>query len=355
MPRWSLRWLLLVLGLLLASLVPRAALAASRVVLVLAERGSPTESLEAQLLGALRGQLRELDVEVIVVQAAQEPLAVAAHRAKQIAAREHALGVTWLELPPGRISVFLYDASGHLYSREVEPEGSLASHSEAIAIILRSAIAAMVEGEAVGMNEIELPPPSPPPPAPAPPARHERGSDVRYVRAGPSYVGTLFAKNAGWQHGAGLALSIRPTRAPWFFGVDYTQFAATELAGGGTRIRLQRHPGEVFAGLELSVSALTFNVLGAVSADYVRRTTTQVSEGWTATPASGRWLWAASTRLGLTLPVSRRVFAVLTVGADFLLNPFTHVIAPTPASSELMGSPLRARPRAELGLTISAW
>ncbi len=62
-----------------------------------------------------------------------------------------------------------------------------------------------------------------------------------------------------------------------------------------------------------------------------RRATTRVPEGWAATPASGRWLWALSTRLGPTLPPSSRTDGVATLGAGFLLNPFSQVSAASSA------------------------
>lgn len=352
----ALRWLTLMVCGALTSLAPRTVLAeAGRAVLVLSERGSDAEPLDTDLLGALRGQLRELDVAVLVVRAAREPLAIAAHRAKQIAARDHALGVIWLEVTPNQLSVFVYDASGHLYAREVEPDGSTASQSEALAIILRSAVAAMLEGEAVSMNEIQLPPPVVPAEKAPLPRRPPPPRSASSLRAGASYVGSIFARRTNWQHGAALSVRLRPTTWPWFFGADYTQFTAVELEQAGTEIELRRHPGELFGGVELPVSALRLDVLGAFSADYVQRTTTQVSEGFVATPDSSRWLLAISTRLGLSVPLSSRVFGVLALGADFLLNPFSQVVQPSSENGEMLGSPLRARPRVELGLLISAW
>lgn len=330
-------------------------------VLVLNKADSPGQAMDAHLSGALRGQLRELDVEVLVVRSLQEPLASAARRAKQLAKAQQALGVIWLELPPPRLSVFLYDASGHLYARDVESDGSAASQSEAIAIILRSAIAAMLEGERVTMAEVRMPPPDSgaavppaPPPAPRSPARVPSG-DRAYLHLGLSYVGTLFARRTPWQNGAALALTAAGPDSPLFFGVDYTQFAAVELESNGVGTRVQRHPIEAFGGLRLRVGAVFFNVQGALSADYLVRTTQHVGDGLLAAPTSKRWLWAMSTRLGVTVPVWHRLSGVLNVGADFVLNPFHQVVQRKSAGDEVLGSPLLARPRVELGAVISVW
>lgn len=350
-----------VLLALLTSLMPRAAFALShRVVLIVTEAEGSAQPIDAHLLGALRGQLRELDVEVQVVRRPREPLAGAARRAQQIARAEHALGVIWLELPASGLSVFLYDASGHLYVRELAPDGSVTSQSEAVAIVLRSAIAALLEGDSVSMTEVQLPPPAPeraePPAKSIAPVRTARPSAQHpYLRAGVSYVGTLFARRTRWQHGAGLALAMGPTESPWFFGLDYTFFSPVELESNGVRTRLQRHPIEALGGLQLRVRSLFFNVQAALSGDYLVRTTEQVSEGLLADPARGRWLLAMSTRLGVTVPIGGRVYGVLNLGADFLLNPFRQVVARSSAGDQVIGSPLLARPRAEVGLMIAVW
>jgi hypothetical protein len=342
---------------LLTSLVPHAAFAKSSRV-VLADARGPSEPLESELLGALRGQLRELDVEVVVVRAVEEPLARAARRAEQIARTEHALGVIWLELRPNKLSIFLYDSNGHLYARDVPPDGSAASQSEAIAIILRSAIAAMLEGHAVSMTEVPLPrPPAPPPgtlvtagnPSRAP------GDDPAYVRAGLSYVGVLFARDAPFQHGAAAALTASAPGSNWFFGLDYTHFTEIEIEAKGVTMRLERHPAEAFAGLRLRTSSLHFDVRGALAADYIVRTTEQTGDGFRATSPRGRWLWAFSTRLGVAIPTWPRIYAIANVGAEFLLNPYDQVIGQTNGGTEVVGSPLLVRPRLELGATISVW
>jgi hypothetical protein len=360
--RSAVRSLSLLLGLflygLLAALSPRTALAEStRVVLVLTEAESSAQPLDAHLLGALRGQLQELNVEVLVVRRPDEPLGDTARRARQIASAEHALGAIWLGAPASSLTVFLYDSTGHLYARSLPPDGSAVSQSEAIAIILRSAIAALLEGHAVGMTEVPVPPPAsrpaepatPPQPAPAPPA------DSRYLHAGLSYVGTLFARRTSWQNGAALTLAGAPTSWPLFFGVDYTFFPPVEFAANGVETRLQRHPIEALLGLRLRLGSVFFNVQGALSADYLTRSTTAASAGLVPTPETERWLWAISSRLGITVPVSPWISGVFNVGADFLLNPFEQVAQTTTGGDQLVAAPLLVRPRIELGAMISLW
>lgn len=355
------RFCVLLLCTLLA-FAPRVALGALKeVVLVVADIGSSEQPSEADLVGALRGQLRELEVSVLVVRAAREPLAIAARRAKQIAAREAALAVFWLETSGEQQELFLYDASGHLYSRVVESDGSTASQSEAVAVVLRFAIQALLEGGSIGMSEVALQPAPPPvepaptlasPPRAAAPPREEAGTELR---AGVSYVSGSFIRGARWQHGVALLVSVRPARSNFFFGADYTYFPSEAVAAEGIRIQLRRRPGEVFAGWELGSSRLRVDLRGALGADYVQRRTAAVRDDWLATPDASRWLWTVSPRLGLTLAVSRRLHGFLTLGADVVLNPFALVAAPETDRYEAFGSLLRVRPRVEVGLMISAW
>lgn len=352
------RSLTLLLAVLLAALIPRAACAEStRVVLVLTEAESSARPLDAHLLGALRGQLRELHVQVQVVNRPDEPLADTARRARQIASAEHALGAIWLGAPSSGLAVFLYDSTGHLYARSVPPDGSAVSQSEAIAIILRSAIAALLEGHAVGMTEVPLPPPAsrPAPPAVPPAPVPAPTPDARYLNAGLSYVGTLFARGTSWQNGAAVTLSGAPTSWPLYIGLDYAFFPRVEFAANGVATRLQRHPVEVLSGLRLRLGSVFFNVQGALSADYMVRTTMAASAGLVPTPETQRWLWAISSRLGITVPVSPFISGVFNLGADFLLNPFEQVAHTTSDGDRLVGAPLRVRPRVELGAMILVW
>lgn len=352
---WTL--LLAVVVALLGALVPRAALAESnRVVLVLTAAESSAQPLDAHLLGALRGQLQELHVDVQVVNRPDEPLAETARRARRIASAEQALGAIWLGAPSSGLTVFLYDSTGHLYARNLPPDGSVVSQSEAIAIILRSAIAALLEGHAVGMTEVPLPPPASRPaerPAPAEPPRAP--PPARYLNAGLSYVGTLFARGTSWQNGAALSLSGAPTSWPVFFGVNYAFLPSVELEASGVETRLQRHPIELVSGLRLRLGSVFFNVQGGLSADYLVRTTMAASGGFVPTPASERWLWAVSSRLGLAVPFSPWISGVFNLGADFLLNRFEQVAQTTSDGPRLVGAPLLARPRVELGVMIFVW
>lgn len=350
---------MVLLSLALLCVMPRAATAgANRVVMVVGEAENAAQSLEEELVAALRGQLRELDVDVLVVRKAQEPLASAARRAKQLARTQDAVGVIWIERGPGTLSAYLYDSSGHLYAREVEADGSVTSQSEAIALILRSAVAAMLEGGAVTMTEIRLPPA-----APAPevvegrpePARTSGGRTRAVLRAGASYVGTLFARDTPWLNGAAVLLTVKPRKSPWLLGVDYTHFSGLEIQGDAVTTRLERHPIEAFGGLQLRVSWLYLDVQTALSADYVVRTTERADDGLVSTAPGERWLWAFATRLGATVPASGPIQGVLNVGAEFLLNPFQQVIREGNKSDEVVGALLLARPRVELGVMISVW
>lgn len=342
----------------LATLVPDVALAQSNRVVLVSANKAPGNSLEGELPSALRAQLRELHVEVVVIPAVEEPLPKAARRAQAIARTEQALAVIWLELRPDKLWVLLYDSSGHLYARDVPPDASAASESETIAIILRSAVAAMLEGHAIGMTEVPLPPsPAAAPPTPVAPSKPggAAADDRSYVQVGLSYVAVLFARDAPLQHGAAAVLTATAPSSPWFVGIDYTHFTQVQLAGRGVTTRLQRHPLEGFAGLRLKTASVYFDARAALAADYMVRTTEQTGDGLRATPPNGRWSWACSTRLGVAIPTWSGIHAIANLGAEFLLNPYDQVIRQTNAGSEVVASPLLVRPRLELGVLVSAW
>lgn len=340
-------------------LPPRAAIAApSRVVLVLADTAQAGENVEAHLFEALGGQLHELGVDVSVVHGAEEPLLSKARHAASLAVAEHARGVIWLEVRASTTQVFLYDSSGHLYSRDVEATGSLISQSESIALIVGSAVAAMLDGDAVSMTEVSLPAPAaalprakagPDPPRPLVPPQ---GS---YLRVGASYVGSIFAKRTAWQHGAAIAVTAGRVGSPWFLGLDYVYFPALKLEANGAATRLLRHPAEAYVGVQFALGELSLSLQGGVSADYLVRRTQSVDDGLVATPAHERWLWAVSTRLGATIPVSGRVSGLLGLGADFLLNPFELVVADTKSGNVVVGQPMLVRPRLDIGVGVAIW
>jgi hypothetical protein len=352
-------WLFAAMLLVVA---PEALAAPTRVVLLTDARESDVAvvGLDAQLVAAASAQLAEIGVDVELRSEAQSSLSANARRAREIAASSPTLAVTWCKRDAEGLLIYFYDPSGpRLYSRAVGWAGSASAASEEIAIVIRSAVSAVQEGSAVGMSEVRLPEPLSAPVKVAP-ARHAEAEKrpatavQGLVRLGASYVGTLYSTDAAWQHGAALSVSLRPANSRWFAGAAYTYFGALTITERGVHTQVRRHPGEVFVGWELRLAPFSFVAEGALVADRLERSTEQVPEGLSAAPVSRRWLWAISTRLGGVLPLNDSVRCFFNVGAEFLLNRFDYDVE-SASAREIVGSPMVARPRLELGVSVALW
>jgi hypothetical protein len=240
-----------------------------------------------------------------------------------------------------------------LYVRDTESGGSEASVAEEVAIVLRSAIGALLEGNMTGMTEVQLPPaPKAVAPRPSADVLQQPTPEVPYLRVGAAYVGTLFSRNAAFQHGAAGAIAVGLPRTPFFAGLAYTYFAPLTVAGGGAESLLRRHPIEGFAAAEFRFNPVYVTAEAALIADAVARTTVAAAPGLSATPPTTRWLWALSTRLSCAFPLRSRLRLKLGVGAEFLLNRFDQVTDGLNARRDVAASPLLARPRFEAGLVL---
>jgi hypothetical protein len=332
-----------------------ASAAPTRVVLLVNE--SSAAGLQTQIRPALEGQLQELDVRVIEQPSTTPELATSARQAPLIAAASSALAVVWLDERAPGVVVYFYDAVGHhLYGRQVDASGSPTSMAEEIAIVLRSAVGAVLEGSVIAMTEVPLPAqelgePTKPAPRAPPPARDTPRQARLWL--GGSYQGTLFASAAPLQHGARAALTLSLPSSPWYFGLGYTYFPRLHLVARGVRVRLDRHPGELVAGVELPVASAYALVEGAVIGDRLVRSATADDAELVATSPSARWLWAISARLGGSLAVTDRVRLRANVGVELVLNRFDQVIADSAGDTTVVSSPLLPRPRFELGLTFA--
>jgi hypothetical protein len=344
-----MRKVALAFGVLLLLATHSGAGIAAPLVLITPQSESGTAAPVESLRAAAAGQLTELDIELLEV---PQLLSVSnVRRAGQVSKEFAPIAVVWLEHEPNGVTVYFYDPAGpRLYARRLEEVDTPAA-TEAIAIMLRSAVVALREGGAVAMAELPLPVPAPEPkqsipPAPAPETSH--GRPTWGVSAG--YAASWYARETPIQHGLALSSLLRPGEGPWLFGVSYTHFTALEVEQHGVVTRLRRHAGEASLGAELSVAPFWFVVQGALVGDSIDRTTASASAPFVGTSPSQRWTWALSTRLGCALPLASAWDVYVNVGADFLLNRFDHVVVGAEGTAEAVVLPLRTRPRMELGL-----
>jgi hypothetical protein len=247
-----------------------------------------------------------------------------------------------------------------LLTRQVEVSDSESAAAEEVAVVLRSAVGALLEGEEVAMTEVALPEVKKEPPAPlarpAPPTRPppQAPSRPNSFGVGLSYVGSIFNDQGTWQSGARLALALRPFASRWWLGAAYEVLPPLDADGAGATTRVARHPAELNVAHELLSGWLRIAPEFAVVADAVHRETREVDADLEATSPSTRWLWALSMRLRGRCVLGVRSSLWGSLGADFVLNPFEQVAA-QPGAERAVASLLAVRPHVEAGFLFDLW
>jgi hypothetical protein len=341
-----------------AETVPPVPAAQSRVV-VLIQPAKP-DALDLGFLPNLRWQLSELELTLSERAApAVLDLIDTVSEAQQVSRSSETFLVAWITRKQNQASVYLYDPKGpHLYAREVAVSESAAAASEELALILRSAIQARLDGGDVAMAEIALPKPvvvAPPPAPPVAPLPEKRV--VTYAREpqGAVEVGAILTRplrEAHWQGGLGLRTwtRVRPVR----FGLGYSVFPGLTASSEQSKFSVQRHPMEAFVGYGLRSGDLDVIVESAFSADPIRRETT-----FSQVPLSGqqprwRWLWAVSGRLRFDTHLASALWFTAAAGAEFPLNPYSFEVA-VAGKQQTIAQILPVRPTLELGLVLGWW
>src|SRR4051794_37176491 len=166
------------IGCILLLARPAWAEAERVVVLLLPEPGAQPSRVSSGF-DALRAQLAELSVHLLVEGAARSlDVQQQVERARKTSKQHGALGTVWFdESTSGKVAIYVYDASHTRVAKRVlhSPEVDAAA-AEELAVVVRAAIDSLLAGEDVAMDVVPMPAPAPieePPPAvaPAPPAR----------------------------------------------------------------------------------------------------------------------------------------------------------------------------------------
>ena len=315
------------------------------------------DALELDFLPNLRWQLTELALTLSERTApAFFDLIDYVSEAQKVSSASETFLVAWITRKQSHTNVYLYDPKGpHLYAREVAVSESPAAASEELALILRSAIQARLDGGDVAMAEIALPKPVGATPLPHPPVSPlpER-QVVTYAREpkGAVELSGIFShpvSNANWQGGVGLRLWVR--KRPVRFGFGYSVFPGLSVSNNQAEVSVQRHPMEAFVGYRVWSGALNVIVESAFSADPVRRETT-----FSRMPLSGqephwRWLWTVSGRVRFETYLVSSLWFTAAAGAEFPLNPYSFELA-IAEQRQTIAKILPVRPTLELGLVL---
>jgi hypothetical protein len=292
-------------------------------------------------------QLRELSVRVV----SAEPmgnlsLASQAFRAAELARRHRALGTIWFgEDDTAQLRVYVYDAKHRqLTSRTLARPDAAAG--EEVAVVLRSAISALIAGEATELEPVRLPPPKPaPPPAlPSEPAAR--------LLVGGGYAATTYTSGS-FQNGVQLLLAGRPS-SHTLVGLDATWFQEAKLSGAGADALLARYPLEVFGGYAFATSPRFFAyVETALQLELVRRTTHISDPRLQASPSQDRLRFAVVPRLRTVFEPLKGLLGFAAFGADITTDRYDYVVQS--ASGPVRFAARTVRPRLEAGVAVRFW
>lgn len=343
----SLLWLALA-GRALAEPEARA----NRVVLLAAD----LDRTEQTTFDATRALLLELNVDTLLRPIpAQAELRSVTQRARDAAESEHALAVVWLERRERAVLVYFYQrAQARLLTRRVEVSESEAAASEEVALIVRSAVAAALEGAEVAMTEVALPEAKPaPPPAPAPPPSVVAPPKSERARLSAGYAGTSLSADVPWQHGAGFGFTWLPSPTTRV-GIGFVLTPAFDAANDAVGIRLHRFPLRLSWGWALRTGALELVPELSLGAELVRRNTLRTSSTLSPEAASSRWLTAVGGRARAQYRFVSRFDAYAALGVDLVLNPHDEVSVDASGSETVM-TWAAVRPAAEAGVSVQIW
>ena len=300
---------------------------------------------------AMAAQLRELAVEVVAAEAMGKlTLASQAFRAAELARAHSALGTVWFGTDDrAQLRVYVYDAKHRqLTSRTLSR--SDAAVREEVAVVLRSAISALIAGEATALDVVTIPPPAPAP-APSPP-RPRRAEHRVHVLAGLGYAGTTYASGT-FQHGAQLLVAARLTSRV-LVGADGVWGQAAKLSGAGAEAVLDRYPVELFAGYGFADNPrFHAYVEAALQLELVRRTTRITDPRLQPEPVRDRFRFAVSPRLRSVFEPTKSWLVYAAFGADITTDRFDYVVQS--ASGPVRLTPRSVRPRLEAGVVFRLW
>ncbi len=309
---------------------------------------------DAAAADGLEAQLGELSAKVVSAPSMSNlTLASQAFRASELAREAHALGTIWFS--PGddqRLRVYVYDAKHRqLASRTLS--GAEAAEREELAVVLRSAISALIAGEQTALEPVTIPPPqvAPPPPPNALP-QPAAPKQPWHLLVGAAYAGTTYASGA-FEHGLQVRLDAELGRR-FLLGLSGTWFEQARLAGGGAEAVLERYPLELSAGYAFA-EAPRFRcfVDAGLVLERVTRSTRVADPRLHALPDENRYRFAVAPALQAAFEPAPGLLAFAGFGAEIATDRYDYVVQSAGGSIRL--APRTVRPRLEVGVVVRLW
>jgi hypothetical protein len=380
--------------LLLVSASPAAAQApSSKIVLTY----DPTSEEQRRALAAVRAHLRGLPIEIVTETVEHEQKRDLTDRlaaSGTLATSHAALGTFSIENGADRsILVFLTEPGGsatlvrHLPASDLSVRVAI----EQAAIVIRSLVAALLEGGRVGVAAAEVKPSGATPATdeavrsqPMPQTtRSERstlepatsstpvldteigdtetddtgGTEMFVFPTGDpprffltfGYAGVHPGAGLAWQSGAALGARWLLAARVAYIGVRYTLLPASELEVGSARVSLLRRPAELILGVAAGNWVLA-NAELCMIAEQAIRETVATGAAFEPTRASTHWGFGLGPRVGAMLAPWSALRLAVRAGADFMLNQATYA-----TDEETVPAPARVRPRLEFELAVGVW
>ncbi|HEY3448224.1 MAG TPA: hypothetical protein VGK67_17845 [Myxococcales bacterium] len=304
------------------------------------------------IVQSVRAQLSDLPVELQVapVKKLEGFLGAQMKVARQVAGPE-GLAVVWLELSPGD-PVFVYVADprrNRVLARSVDWDGAL-GHLEAVGLIIRSSVQALLEGQQIGFEAPETPRPGTKPFPKQPEPEKEAGRRF--------HLGLL----------AGYSLSTPGGDAPLLHGVDAAAFLGIgenlfltggyrvipsflERAGSYSISVVTRHPFWLGVGGKLTFGRVQLGGDLSCNVDVVDLEIKSMGPWLQTSPPHEQVIVSLAPTLFAAVRLVGPLSVFLAGGVEVPLNE-RHYFTQGPAGRGVVLTPWEVQPRGTMGLRV---
>lgn len=312
------------------------------------------QDLDAELQNAVEDaigtQLALVNARPILLDApaSPSPLTIEERVATSVTlAEQHdAVGVLWLDIRPTD-HWFVYAMDRRAERVVVRPllvrKESLAAGIESVSVIARASAEALVRGEPVLGEPVEVPPPRPPPPTAAPtpapaaapaPADEPGTAQSHELRLALGYHGETFASEQPWQSGAVVGASFLWSNGP-YVGASFSWFPEHTF-GDSVRFAVQRRPLSLLGGFRFRLGEhLALDAELGATLDVRSRRTVDTPVTVAARPDERRYVVSIVPRARLEALPARWLGLFAALSLDVLLNEFDYLISPSQTRPEL--------------------
>ncbi|MDD5309957.1 MAG: hypothetical protein PHU25_21785 [Deltaproteobacteria bacterium] len=291
---------------------------------------------------AVKGQLSDLPVSFQVVRIDSWPpdLPSQIGLARSVARDTRASTVFWVDLSvPDQVFLYLSEpGGGRTLVRNIESRGERTEgRVEAMAVIVRTAVTALLEGGEIGVHA-----PPPPPPEPERPGMLE---------ASVSYGLSFYSDEALLVHGARIGASVLPAEWARLFAA-YRIEVPFRIENEQVAMDISPHPLEIGFAIRWRYGSVTLDGGAAFLSDWITWSASPKSDDVLATSPKSRWRGGISpfVLLGWS-PVVFSMFYI-SVSIDALINEKKYVVRAGGGDIEV-ADPWSARPYFQAGVALS--